>query len=32
MSHVQYANALGSLMYVMVSTRPDISHELGVLN
>jgi hypothetical protein len=31
MSHVPYANAVGSLMYVMVCTRPDISHAVGVV-
>jgi len=30
MSYASYANAMGSLMYVMVSTRPDISHAIGV--
>jgi hypothetical protein len=32
MSRIPYANAVGSLMYVMVSTRPDISHVVGVVN
>jgi hypothetical protein len=32
MSRVQYVIAVGTLMYVMVSTRLDISHELGVVN
>ena len=32
MSHVPYANAVGSLMYAMVCTRPDIAHVLGVLS
>eukprot|EP00253_Pinus_taeda_P020951 PITA_20951 len=32
MSHVPYANAVGNLMYVMVSTRPDISHAVGVVS
>jgi hypothetical protein len=27
-----YANAVGSLMYVMVSTRPNISHAVGVVS
>jgi hypothetical protein len=31
MSHVLYASAVGSLMYVMVFTRPDIAHAVGVL-
>jgi hypothetical protein len=32
MSHVPYASAVGSLMYVMVCTRPDIAHVVGVLS
>ena len=32
MSSVPYANAVGSLMYATVSTRPDISHAVGVVN
>ena len=32
MSHVSYANAVGSLMYAMVYTRPDIAHAMGVLS
>eukprot|EP00253_Pinus_taeda_P026021 PITA_26021 len=32
MSHVPYANDVGNLMYVMVSTRPDISHVVGIVN
>eukprot|EP00253_Pinus_taeda_P032818 PITA_32818 len=32
MSHVPYANAVGNLMYAMVSTRPDISHAVGVVS
>eukprot|EP00253_Pinus_taeda_P018330 PITA_18330 len=32
MSHVPYASAVGSLMYAMVCTRPDIAHALGVLS
>jgi hypothetical protein len=31
MSCVPYANAVGSLMYAMVITRPDISHVVGVV-
>jgi hypothetical protein len=31
MSHVLYGGAVGSLMYVMVYTRTDISHAVGVL-
>jgi hypothetical protein len=32
MSHVLYANAVGSLIYEMVCTRPNIAHALGVLS
>ena len=32
MSRILYVNAVGSLMYVMVSTRPDISHAVGVVS
>ena len=32
MSHVPYASAVGSLMYAMVYTRPDIAHAMGVLS
>ena len=32
MSHVPHASVVGSLMYVMVCTRPDIAHEVGVLS
>lgn len=32
MDHVPYANEIGSLMYVMVCTRPYISHLVGVLS
>ena len=31
MSHVLYASAVGSLMYAMVCTRPNIAHAVGVL-
>ena len=31
MSYVPYASVVGSLMYAMVCTRPDIAHEVGVL-
>ena len=30
-SRVPYASAVGSLMYAMVCTRPDIAHAVGVL-
>ena len=32
MSHVPYAIVVGNLMYAMVSTRPDISHAVGVVS
>lgn len=32
MSRVPYANVVGNLMYAMVSTRPDISHAVGVVS
>jgi hypothetical protein len=32
MSHVLYASAVGSLMYAMVCTRPDIAHAVGFLS
>jgi len=32
MSRVPYASVVGSLMYVMVCTRPDIAHAIGVVN
>jgi hypothetical protein len=32
MSHVPYANEVGNLMYAMVSTRPEITHAMGVLS
>jgi hypothetical protein len=32
MSHVVYASTVGSLMYAMVCTRPDIAHAMGVLS
>jgi hypothetical protein len=32
MSRVPYANVVGSLMYAMVCTRPDISHAVGVVS
>ena len=32
MSHVPYVSIVGSLMYAMVCTRPDIAHVVGVLS
>ena len=32
MSYVPYASAVGSLMYVIFCTRPDIAHAVGVLS
>ena len=32
MRKVPYALAVGSLMYVMVCTRPDIAHAIGVVS
>ena len=32
MSRVPYASAVGSLMYVMVCTRPDIAHAVSVVS
>ena len=32
MRGVPYASAVGSLMYVMVCTRPDITHAIGVVS
>jgi hypothetical protein len=32
MSRIPYANAVGSLMYEMVSTRLEISHAVGVVS
>jgi hypothetical protein len=31
MSHVPYVTTVGSLMYAMVCTRPNIAHAVGVL-
>ena len=32
MSKVPYASIVGSLMYAMVCTRPDIAHAVGVVS
>ena len=32
MSKVPYTSAIGSLMYAMVCTRPDIAHAMGVVS
>ena len=32
MSKVPYSSAIGSLMYAMVCTRPDIAHAMGVVS
>ena len=32
MSKVPYASAIGSFMYVMVCTRPNIAHAVGVVS
>ena len=32
MSRVPYESAIGSLMYAMVCTRPNIAHAVGVLS
>nr|GEV36617.1 retrovirus-related Pol polyprotein from transposon TNT 1-94 [Tanacetum cinerariifolium] len=32
MEKVPYANAVGSLMYAMICTRPDISHAVGMVS
>ena len=30
MSHIPYASAIGSIMYVMICTRPDVSYALSM--
>ena len=32
MNKIHYASAVGSLMYAMVCTRPDIAHSVGVVS
>ena len=32
MSSMPYASAVGSLMYAMVWTKPDIAHAMGVVS
>ena len=32
MDMIPYASAIGSIMYVMLCTRPDIVHALGVMS
>jgi hypothetical protein len=32
MSRVPYSSTVGNLMYVMVCTRPDIAHAVGVVS
>ena len=32
MSHVPYANVIGSLMYVMICTRPDLAYAVSMVS
>ena len=32
MSRVPYASVVGSIMYAMTSTRPDVAYSLGVVS
>ena len=32
MSRVPYSSVVGSLMYVMVCSRPDLAYAIGVVN
>lgn len=32
MLNIPYANAVGSLMYLIVCTRPDLAHSLSVVS
>jgi hypothetical protein len=32
MSKVPYASAIGSIMYAMINTRPDVSYALSAMN
>ena len=32
MTHVPYANAVGSLMYAMVCTRPNLSQAVSIVS
>lgn len=32
MSQVPYSSAVGSLMYTMVCTRPDLAHVVSIVN
>jgi len=32
MTHIPYASAVGSLMYAMVYTRPDLSQVVSMIN